>query len=118
MRLPTPATNISADGESVLTSSPPQIGLRLSSTLFAMSRMPDKDSQYKKVVFKEDRVPKGRSLAVIIEILQTAKSDRTNVKDSAMIKFAYKLVENRIMNEEWGHCDKSANPSLFTVCRH
>jgi len=29
--------------------------------------MPDKDSQYKKVVFKEDRAPKGRSLAVIIE---------------------------------------------------
>jgi hypothetical protein len=51
--------------------------------------MPDKDSQYKKVVFKEDRVPKGRSLAVIIEILQTAKSNRTNMNDSAMIEFAW-----------------------------
>ena len=75
--------------------------------------MPDKDNQYKKVVFKEDRVPKGRSLAVIIEILQTAKSDRTNVSDLAMIEFAYKLVENRIMNEEWGHCEKSAKSISF-----
>ena len=70
--------------------------------------MPNKDSQFKKVVFKEDRVPKGRSLGVIIEILQTAKSNRTDVKDSAIIEFAYKLVENRIMSEAWGHCDKSA----------
>jgi hypothetical protein len=75
--------------------------------------MPDKDSQYKKVVFKEDRVPKGRSLAVIIEILQTAKSNRTDVSDLAMIEFAYKLLENRIMNEEWGHCDKSAKTISF-----
>ena len=51
--------------------------------------MPDKDSQYKKVVFKEDRVPKGRSLAVIIEILQTAKRNRTEVSDLAVIEFAY-----------------------------
>ena len=75
--------------------------------------MPDKDSQYKKVGFKEDRVPKGRSVAVIIEILQTAKSNRTDVSDLAMIEFAYKLVENRIMNEEWGHCDKSAKSIPF-----
>jgi hypothetical protein len=87
---------------------------RLSSILFAISgRMPDKDSQYKKVVFKEDRVPKGRSLAVIIEILQTAKRNRTDVSDLAIIDFAYKLVENRIMNEEWGHCEKSAKSISF-----
>jgi len=66
--------------------------------------MPNKDSQFKKVVFKEDRDPKGRSLAVII--LQTAK--RTDVSDLAIAEFAYKLVENRIMSEAWGHCDKSA----------
>ena len=48
--------------------------------------MPDKDSQYKRVVFKEDRVPKGRSLAVIIEILQTAKSNRADVGDLAIIQ--------------------------------
>jgi hypothetical protein len=70
-------------------------------------------SQYKKVVFKEDRVPKGRSLAVIIEILQTAKRNRTEVSDLAVIEFAYKLVENRIMNEEWGHCEKSAKSISF-----
>ena len=75
--------------------------------------MPDKDSQYKKVVFKEDRVLKGRSLGVIIEISQTTKSNRTDVKDSAIIEFAYKLLENRIMNEEWGHCDKSAKSISF-----
>jgi hypothetical protein len=75
--------------------------------------MPDKDSEYKKVVFKEDRVPKGRSVAVIIEILQTAKSNRSDVSDLAIIEFAYKLVENRIMNEEWGHCDKSAKSMSF-----
>jgi|SRR6516165_4719333 len=75
--------------------------------------MPDKDNQYKKVVFKEDRVLKGRSLGVIIEILQTAKSNRRNVSDLAMIEFAYKLVENRIMNEEWGHCEKSATSISF-----
>jgi hypothetical protein len=87
---------------------------RLSSILLAISgRMPDKDSQYKKVVFKEDRVPKGRSLAVIIEILQTAKRNRTDVSDLAIIEFAYKLVENRIMNEEWGHCEKSAKSISF-----
>jgi len=92
---------------------PRKLETRLSTILFAMSRMPDKDSQYKKVVFKEDRVPKGRSLPVIIEILQTAKSNRTDVSDLAMIEFAYKLVENRIMNEEWGHCDKSAKSISF-----
>jgi len=75
--------------------------------------MPDKDSQYKKAVFKEDRVPKGRSLAVIIEILRAAKSNRMDVKDSAIIEFAYKLVENRIMNEEWGHCDKNVKSISF-----
>ena len=80
--------------------------------------MPDKDSQYKKVVFNEDRAPlsraaKGRSLTVIIEILQTAKRNRTDVSDLAIIEFAYKLVENRIMNEEWGHCDKSAKSISF-----
>jgi len=31
----------------------------------------------------------------------------------AMIEFAYKLVENRIMNEEWGHCEKSAKSISF-----
>jgi len=66
--------------------------------------MPDKDNQYKKVVFKEDRVLKGRSLGVI---------NRRNVSDLAMIEFAYKLVENRIMNEEWGHCEKSATSISF-----
>ena len=71
--------------------------------------MPNKDSQFKKVVFKEDRDPKGRSLAVII--LQTAK--RTDVSDLAIAEFAYKLVENRIMNEEWGHCEKSAKSISF-----
>ena len=75
--------------------------------------MPDKDSQYKKVVFKEDRVPKGRSLAVIIEILQTAKRNRTDVSDLAIIEFAYKLVENRIMSEKWGHSEKSAKSISF-----
>ena len=76
--------------------------------------MPDKDSQYKKVVFNEDRAPtKGRSLTVIIEILQTAKRNRTDVSDLAIIEFAYKLVENRIMNEEWGHCEKSAKSISF-----
>jgi|SRR6516162_9025301 hypothetical protein len=75
--------------------------------------MPDKDSQYKKVVFKEDRAPKSRSLAVIVEILQTAKSNRADVSDLAIIEFAYRLVENRIINEEWGHCEKSARSVSF-----
>ena len=80
--------------------------------------MPDKDSQDKKVVFKEDYAPlrraaKGRSLTVVIEILQAAKRDRADVSDLAMIEFAYKLVENRIMNEEWGHCEKSAKSISF-----
>jgi hypothetical protein len=98
----------------IFTRLPRKLKTRLSLILFAISgRMPDKDSQYKKVVFKEDRVPKGRSLAVIIEILQTAKRNRTDVSDLAMIEFAYKLLENRIMNEEWGHCDKSAKSISF-----
>jgi len=80
--------------------------------------MPEKDSQYKKVVFNEDRAPlsraaKGRSLSVIIEILQTAKRNRTDASDSAMIEFAHKLVENRIMDEEWGHTQRSAKSISF-----
>jgi hypothetical protein len=50
---------------------------------------------------------------VIIEILQTAKRNRTDMSDLAIIEFAYKLVENRIMSEEWGILRKSAKSISF-----
>ena len=79
--------------------------------------MPSKDSSYKKVFIKElkpiERTPASLSLAVIIEILESAKKNRVDVRDAAMIKFASDLVQKRIMNEGWGPTEKRVETILF-----
>jgi hypothetical protein len=69
--------------------------------------MPDKNSRFKKVIFREhdpiSRMPASRSLIVIIEI----RKDQPDPKESEIIDLAKNIVCDQIVNEGWQGTAKS-----------